>query len=98
MECVITFSGAETFIGLEAFSKWMLGKHVHLLNIFQPLNCGKSFEYVPTMNFFFKVASLLQMLENVGLWEGSSIQHSSINVVSSSQLIGSSNHLLFFAR
>src|ERR1700737_3328147 len=42
------------------------------------------------MNFFFKVASLLQMLENVGLCEGSSIQHSLIKVVSSSQLIGSS--------
>ena len=77
MEYVLTLE-AKTFM-------WVLGELV-----LPSSNCGKSFEYTPTMNFFFKVASLLQMLENVGLCEGSSIQHSSIKVVSSSQLIGSS--------
>ena len=76
--------GAEAFIWLEASSMRVLEKIVTSLS-----KCGISFEYIPTMNFFFKVASLLQMLENVGLFEGFSIQHSLISMVSSSQLIGS---------
>src|ERR1700736_6775099 len=55
-------------------------------------------EYVPLKNIFFKAINFSRISKNVGLRKGSSTQHSSINLVSSSQFIGNfglSNSFIF---